>query len=433
MNHGWIDVEQGRRPLDWAVCFGDPDEADYLTPAGRAVAIQAAADLEQFFGADWPHRAAHPPSQVPMVGLAQFCPSLQKAPGFAAAVALRAQLQLLVVDHIEGIGKLRDNLRSNPVRDEFRHGIAQARLAVQAHLAGARVVLEPRKPTGGPGDLLAVRAGSELFFEFRAIGPDDASIGHEQRIDDTFTFLLYLGSRYAVRWSGSLPAMPDDEWRHTVEEAAQHAAHSHTPVEVTTDGATLIVERDAGPAQTSLAGPRFEVDQEHRLVRAVVRKAIQTEPARAAWIWLEDHGALWPKTAFASYSLTQKVTALADTLSPVFAAHPHLLGVVLTSDTLRLDGPVEPATERQDRGAAFLRTLPDGRVRQSVVVHRPLVVPGQYALACQLCTEEPSWLDNALARLGVPGGIASLTTAAMHPAMADDRPRRSPEGLYLPR
>jgi hypothetical protein len=236
-----------------------------------------------------------------------------------------------------------------------------------------------------------------------------------------------------MRWSGKLPPMPDDEWRQAAEDAARAAAQSHTPVEVTTDGATLVVESDTGRTQTSLVGHRFEADQEYRLLSALGKKAIQTEPARAAWIWLEDYGAVWPTTAFARYALSQKVNLLVETFGPLLATHPHLLGVVLASDTLRLDGPLEPVTERQDGGTGFLRTLHDGRVRESVAIHRPLVVPDQYALVCQICAAEPSWLDVALDRLGVSGGLDSLTTArAAQPATAGDHLPRSPGGLYLP-
>jgi hypothetical protein len=194
-----------------------------------------------------------------------------------------------------------------------------------------------------------------------------------------------------------------------------------------------VVKPGAAPVGTSLDGPRFEADHGPRLIRALTRKAIQTAPAGAAWIWLEDDGALWPLAEFVRYPLPSKVEVLAEALDPLFAMYPHVLGVVLTSDTLRLDGPIEPVTERHARGTGYLRTLPDGLVRESLVVHRPLVVPEQYALVCQLCADEPSWLDSALTRLGAPGGLTSLTTwRPARPTGAGHDPRRSSGGLYLP-
>jgi len=57
----WIDVDQGRRRLDWTVCFRDVANTDYLTPLGQQAGARTAADLETFLGPDWLHRApTHP-------------------------------------------------------------------------------------------------------------------------------------------------------------------------------------------------------------------------------------------------------------------------------------------------------------------------------------------------------------------------------------
>lgn len=431
MNDAWIEVDQGRRQLDWAVCFGDLNEADYLTPAGREAGSRAVDDLEAFFGADWLHRATNlDPALRP--NLPPFWPSLLKAPAFVAAIGLWARLQTLVVDHVKGIGKLRKNLRANPARDEFRHGIAQARLSVQAMLAGARVVIEPTKPDGFPGDLLATRAGTEVFIEFRGLNPNTALISYESRVDAASMYLRWLETRHTVYWSGDLPEDSTDEWRQRAENAATHAAEHQIPVEVITDGATLVVRPGTAPVGTSLAGPRFETDHGYRLMSALTKKAISTTTAGAAWIWLEDDRALWPLADFVRNSLLRKIDILTDVLAPLFVAHPHVLGVVLTSGPMRLDGPVEPATEERPTGTGYRRTLPDGLVRESLVVHRPLVVPDQYALVRQVCADEPGWLDGALARLGIPGGLASLTTWAQPAAASAATTHRSPDGLYLP-
>ncbi|MGW4214995.1 hypothetical protein ACWEIJ_43955 [Lentzea sp. NPDC004789] len=429
MNRAWIDVEQGRRQLDWLVGFGDLDEADFLTAAGRQVGVRAANELEQFFGPGWLHKATQTIAPAQKPDLTRYWPSLRKAPAFVAALALWASLQLLTVDRVAGVGKLRANLRDNPVRDEFLHGIGQARLAVQARLAGARVVLEPRKPQGGPGDLLAVRAGSEVFIEFRRIGLDSASTKHHVRTEQMTCYLIHLEQKHSVRWSGVLLLNLGDDWQRIVEDAAVRAARDDRSIELTIDGDTLRVEPDAASVHTTLASPALEVDQQERLVRALMKKAVQTQSAGAAWIWLEDDGALWPMTAFARYPLTQKIRVLADTLGPLFTEHPHVLGVVVTSTEHRMDGPVDPDSEATEQGAGYLRTLPDGTVRESVVIPRNLVVPEQYALVRQLCADEPSWLDGALPRLGVPGGVNSLLSSQKSTGVET---RRSPGGLYLP-
>jgi hypothetical protein len=253
VNDAWIEVDQGRRQLDWAVCFGDLNEANYLTSAGREAGSRAVDDLEAFFGADWLHRATNLDSAL-RPDLPPFWPSLMKAPAFVAAIGLWARLQMLVVDRVEGVGKLRKNLRANPVRDEFRHGIAHARLSVQAMLAGTRVVIEPTKPDGFPGDLLAVRAGTEVFLEFRGLNPNAALISYDARVDAASMYLRRLETQHAVYWSGDLPEDPTDEWRQRAENAAAHAAERQVPVDVITDGATLVVRPGTAPVGASPPG-----------------------------------------------------------------------------------------------------------------------------------------------------------------------------------
>ncbi len=65
-------------------------------------------------------------------------------------------------------------------------------------------------------------------------------------------------------------------------------------------------------------------------------KAVKTESTGAAWLWLEDAGALWPLSTFAQDNLPHKEEVLRQALDPLFDAHPHVPGVVLTSGYLRI-------------------------------------------------------------------------------------------------
>ena len=63
-----------------------------------------------------------------------------------------------------------------------------------------------------------------------------------------------------------------------------------------------------------------------------------------------------------------------------------------------------------DSGFALQRALPVDRVRQSIILNRRLILPDQTARVVQLCDAESRWLDWALARLGVTGGVDALLT-----------------------
>jgi hypothetical protein len=147
-----------------------------------------------------------------------------------------------------------------------------------------------------------------------------------------------------------------------------------------------------------------------RLLRDIGVKAAQTRAAGAAWIWLQDnHNALWPMSEFARYPMLRKVSVLAGLARPMFHTHPHLVGVVLTSASM-LGIQVDDEDAESSSGYGIRRALPGGRMRESIVLHRALIVPGQIAVVRGLCADEPAWLDEALRLLSVPGGLSSLTT-----------------------
>lgn len=432
MSNGWRDVNAGRRELDWAVAVGDPAEVGYLTPLGHRTATRMISDLEDFFGPGWLHKAIHPASGVVGPTMGPYYASLAGVRAFEAVVGLWARLQYLVAAETAGIGQLRRNLRANPVADEFRHHIALARLAVQARLAGARVTLEPRKPRGGPGDLRAVRAGSDVFVELRTLGPDRGFRAYNRRVDEAHAHLRQLEHRHNVHWDGELTHEPTSEWKEAVASAAAKSAAEATAVEVVLDGVTLVARPGSAAIGTKISGPVWEADQGPRLLRALVEKAVKTESAGAAWLWLEDAGALWPLSSFAQDPLPRKEELLRQALDPLFDAHPHVLGVALTSGEQRIGGKSDDVDHIGHRGAAFRRTLPNGLVRDSVVVHRRLAVPGQYDLVVEMCADEPTWLDHALEVLGVPGGLATLTTQPTQHSGRSSAGRRRASGLYLP-
>ncbi|MBB4910685.1 hypothetical protein H4W32_001720 [Actinophytocola algeriensis] len=275
---GWSDVEQGRRDWDWDVLVGDLDQAEYLTPAGREVTRRAIVGLSEFFGPGWLSRAANPRDPHDRVALAMVSPSLfgpspRQRAAFVELLGWWASVQILRDAGAEGIGKLRRTMCSNPARNELRHAVAQARLAAQALLAGARVTLEPAKPEGGPGDLRAVRGESDVFLEYRAIKPDTTSVEHIDRMEQASMFLLMIGGEHRVTWSGDLPLEPDDTWYQRIREASEQCARTATPIEVAVAGAVLrCTPGDANPADDDsgvVRWPRFDQDQHDRLMRAL--------------------------------------------------------------------------------------------------------------------------------------------------------------------
>jgi hypothetical protein len=104
-----------------------------------------------------------------------------------------------------------------------------------------------------------------------------------------------------------------------------------------------------------------------------------------------------------------KLGALADLAAPVLASRLHLAGIGWSS--AQWNSLASPDAQAQTRsGLALQHALPIDRVRQSIILNRRLILPDQTARVVQLCDAEPRWLDWALARLGVTGGVNALLT-----------------------
>ena len=242
-------------------------------------------------------------------------------------------------------------------------------------------------------------------------------------------FMRRLQLKYDVHWYGEISEAELQPDQTEVLRAAAEAAHSTgLPQQIGTGDDPLTVAPGPEPEGSRLSGPLVESDHGPRLLRDIGVKAAQTRAAGAAWIWLQDnHNALWPMSEFAQYPLPQKVDVFADLARTMFNANPHVVGVVLTSASMP-GGQVEDEDAQTLGAYGIRRALPGRRMRESIVLHRTLIVPGQIAVVRGLCADESGWLNKALWLLNVPGGLSSLTTFDPRPPSQ----RRSRSGLHLP-
>ena len=413
----WTAIDHGQRVIDWAAWFGNPSGTDYLTAVGKAVAQRATSDLETFFGAGWLHRAM----QVPIRGLGRFSPSLAPAaqfrPGaFIEAIRWWAGLQFLVEVHAPGIARVQDDARSDVTEDRFLHTLTQARLAVAGSYLGAMAALEPVKAVGGPGDVLLTRRSGTVFIEVVTFSQDGIFSHEDEEFQRHMMHLIKLELEYLVYWEGDvpgfLPTAHSEAWILETSKAAARCADIGDSVLVpAAGGGQLIVHPGAAPAGTTRIGPYVERDQGQRLAQVIDRKGAKTRGAGIAWIWVEDHGGLYPFTQFADLSLAAKVDAMADLVRPILQDRPHIGGVVV-STAARRHYPLPPDEQVYAfSGMGLKRGLPIDRVRETVIITKDVVLPDQTRFVWQVCDREPRWLDWALARLGFTGGTDALLSS----------------------
>jgi hypothetical protein len=413
------EIGHGQREFGWSEWFGDVDGAGYLTDGGRQAARRAITDLTSFFGTGWLSRAIEPGqagAAIPYLG--RYAPLLALTPARRPALYIEsirwwASIQTLADAAAGGLAAVRRDARGDLSTHRLVHTLTQARLASIGMYTGAVVTLEPGK-SGGPGDVLLRWHGHEAFLEVVTFGPDKNSETEDKHHDRHFLHLLSLRPAEPVYWEGDIPGLLNktDEaaWIQATAEAAARCAQTGEPAEVPgRDGTCLIFRPGAAPPDTSTKGPYVESDDGSRLARKIDRKGAQTRDAGLAWVWVEDYGGIHPLSAFKSMPIEAKLGALAELAAPVLADRPHLAGIAWSA--AQWNSPAPPDAQVQTAsGFALQRALPVDRVRQSIILNRRLILPDQTARVVQLCEAEPRWLDWALARLGITGGVNALLT-----------------------
>jgi hypothetical protein len=413
------EIGHGQRKFEWSEWFGDVDGADYLTDVGKQAARRAIADLTRFFGPGWLSRAIEPgQAGAPISILGRYAPLLALTPArrpalYVESIRWWASIQTLIGAGVGGLTAVRRDARGDRSTHRLVHTLTQTRLASIGIYTGAEVLLEPGK-SGGPGDLLLRWAGQEVFLEVVTFGPDENNETEEKHYDRHFLHLLSLRPGAPVHWDGDIPGLLNrtDEaaWIQATADAAARCAQTGEPVDIPgRDGACLTVRPGAAPPNTSTKGPYVESDDGSRLAGKIDRKGAQTSGAGLAWVWVEDYGGIHPLSDFNSMPIDAKLGALADLAAPVLADRLHLAGIGWSA--AQWISPVPPDAQAQtDSGFALQRALPVNRVRQSIILNRRLILPDQTARVVQLCDAESRWLDWALARLGVTGGVDALLT-----------------------
>jgi hypothetical protein len=414
----WREIDHGERPISWEAWFGSTDGADYLTDEGKKVLRRAVDDLTAFFGRTWLDRALQPgldPRGPRIRRLGASSPVLALAPArrpgaYVESIRWWASLQLLAVNRVQGFEAVRRDARNDLSAHRLMHTLTQARLAAIGAYLGASVTVEPGK-AGGPGDVLLGHPGEEVFLEIVTFGPDETreiEEGHQQR---HMMHLMALAN-VPIYWKGYVPGYlnkaDETTWLRLTTDAAAQCVRTGKSFEIPgPDGQVLVVKPGKQPPGTGTFGPNLDLDFSARLTHILDRKGAQTRGAGIAWIWIEDYGGVHALHPFTKLPLHSKISALAALAGPALADRLHVAGIIW-SGVFRCS-PLPPDEQAEgDRGLAFQKGLPIEHVRQTVIVNRSLILPGQTRILAQACDREPRWLDWALRQLDVTGGVRSL-------------------------
>lgn len=145
------------------------------------------------------------------------------------------------------------------------------------------------------------------------------------------------------------------------------------------------------PPGTCLAGRHLGFAFGERLTGILGKKGAQTRGADIAWIWVEDYGGIHALHPFTSSPLAQEIAILTRLVGDALADYPHVAGMAW-SGAARCSRLPANEQAKAPAGAAIQRGLPIEHLRQTAIVSRHLILPGQISVLSRACDREPHWL-----------------------------------------
>lgn len=403
----WRAIDQGRRKPTWVDLIGDPEAADHLSREGRALVPRMADDLTAFFGDEWLPTVLNGSDGPTVPALMKMSPvfSIFGRPGRAGSFALLAQLWAATTTQLKNRGArtVQKDVRSDHSQDRFLHTFTMLRLGSIAESCGAKVEYEPT-----PGDVKVEMSGQSLTLEAFAMGTGREVETQAEAGRRMSGHLRGLEQEYDVHFRGSMPDLDVDidDWHAETQSAAELAGRLRISICLAHDGRELVVEPGRAPVGTELEGPTIEAEVGRRIHDRVRTKALQVSAASAAWLWVENHGAIDMLTPIYHRPLVEQVRAFGDLTLPALSEVPSVQGLTFSTSGRR----TYPLPPREDvrignwRGCS--QPVQVDRVRTSI--HLPAKNGWAAELAWSLVDREPLWLTWALDMLDVGGTIRDL-------------------------
>ncbi|MEV1143240.1 hypothetical protein [Micromonospora sp. NPDC049799] len=419
------------RNFTWEEWAG-PIEKAAVTALGRPVLSWAVDVLRGLFGESWLADNAARNQTIPLLHLDWYPLATPRAVVRVLELAVRVAL----VEQQEGAeallaqaGEIRSN-RDATLR-EFQHLLLGLEVAAFAVMDGWKVSYEQQLPSGRKPDLWLSRNGLSYLIETTVIGFDRDFRSIEDWTDRLRRAFQVLEHRDQVETVAQLDEVlgeaETEQWLLNISAAALATGKDGKQRAVRAGECSVhVFAKGERPAGTILTGPALTSDAWLRVAARLASKVKQTSGGPPAWLRIDDVGTLFRLTDWSTRPLSQRLRDLSLNIGVALADAPHVRGVILSGgleyagsgaagetawqDVGRLLGqpPQTRATREQlaHGPAALRRILPGRRQRLAFVIptrQAHLALPAGIGLEPGLWySEEASWLDMALRRLGHP-------------------------------
>lgn len=370
-------------------------------PARREALLWALDQLETLMGPDWLERyykkTGHVPAEV----------NLGPAHIVAAGNLLDLALRYHVLTDASGVGKVRNEMRSD-LRDERRwHSALQLEVAALAARDGFTVALEARsRASAAPSDVVMRRDAQELRVETFAILRDQRAQEAAAYWDRFSSQTLQIGGQFNVGISGDTgPRLSPDGYEQLLDlirAAAEDAAATGRERAVEYAGARLRI-LPPGQGEYQLTGAIEESQGWPRTEAKLIRKAEQAARAGGGWLRADIRDGIWQFTPWARASLRAKIEEIAHLTTLALQQVPGIDGAVLSNGAGFAQGEFHGESARTPQGCYGIRRLiPAARVRETMIIPVTQLGRSQAAMWLRMYNTEEHWLDWALRTAELP-------------------------------
>lgn len=391
-------IEAERPRLSWEILHEMMAGATW-SEAWRETGSWAFRVLERHLGSDWPATVM---SKSPTGGAPQLAWAVGHVVAYAEVLELALRLELL--RGANGHAKLRRALRTDPRPPLLLHCEMQLEVAALALKSGITPTLEPPSPRGRPADVAIPVGDQQLIVEARAILTSDDWRDDNDWTDQLFERIRRIEAKHGVRCEGEVSTFLDENdtqgLLRELETRARLVAARLAPPPLRIPGVAIDVVRDVQAPARGLRGPEMSGDSWARIGPRIREKAEAAVESGANWLRLDARDGLWQFTEWATRPLGEKLEAFDAAVRGLCRG---LDGVVVSCGAVRAEGQLDDEDVVLRPGlVALRRRLPFVRARETLVITADAASLQEARLWIQFYSEEPSWLDWALDRSGLP-------------------------------
>ena len=355
--------------------------------------------LEQHLGSDWPSVVA---AKSPTGGAPQLASAIGHAGAYAQVLELALRLDCL--RGADGSGKLRRALRSDPRPSQLVHCEIQLEVASLSLRSGITPQLEPASPRGRPADVAITVGDQRLVVETRAILASDAWREENDWTDRLFERIHFIETKHGVQCEGEIAMLLDEVGTEAllsaIETRARLVAAGMEPPPLRTPGVAMKIVPQSQPSVAGLRGPEMRGDSWARIAPRIRQKAEAAVDSGANWLRLDARDGLWQFTDWATRPLAEKLHVFESGVRDLLEG---LEGIIVSCGPMLAQGTFGDDDVVLGAGlVALRRCLPFVRVRETLIIAADSAASQSVASWINFYSDEPSWLDWALDRAGLP-------------------------------